>query len=694
MHSGLAMAVWLAAAGFAFAQTADLTIQSFDSDDSSGNRWGSEWGPGFQFFDADNGNPPGSLQVGATFSNSSDTPNTTFVCLNGNPWYVGTAINFSEYKALEFDIKWDNTSDITIDQFNNLSTIPLTQTNSSGQVVLNALLNSGSINGLDINVCGGAGGQMGTLLTNLTIPTTAASGWVHVVVPIDPNLANLDGASGIVFHKWVSQYSGQIAADFQGRFWIDNVALQGTAAPPPPPTVQAPKKATKGLNIFTSTSGLYDRQSAVLRQSSGLSWIGMASEANPVTYSFTIVGYPNSINCEAWMFLVPNPQFLDNAPDWNETNCVKVRIQGNATNAVLQFQYKVNEDHQQAMYSGGNETRTSATETNNYYYSAAPGSLPGGPVTEMVSPGVYNITNESGFLGSVTNNGILGKWTIKFTSDTDVTLIAPNGQTTSCVLPAYNAALFAEQASPGAYVYLGMQANNADALNQAIVYSDFAISNTATPFYENFLTDSVLDTTNVWDTSAGSGPNGVLIVPSNAVSWVSWSLPANGFGLEIAPTLDNPLGWTSPSGRIISMAGMRSQLVFSNDIPAGNAAFFRLVKRGFTKLQVLLPGEEPAPNTPTGKTGTPTATAPGDFVSVTVRAVDSNWNLVASVIDIVHIESSDASDVTALDAGLSNGTGEFFIQIGNAGDRTFTATDVADDTKTPGVSSTLTVGAP
>ncbi len=131
-----------------------------------------------------------------------------------------------------------------------------------------------------------------------------------------------------MFHKWVSQYGGQIANDFQGRFWIDNVVLQGTAGPPPPPIVKAPTKATQGLNVFASTAGLYDRQSAVLRQDFRLSWVGMATPANPVTYSFTIAGYPNSQNCEAYLFLIPTLIILDNAPDWNETNCVVIYCQG------------------------------------------------------------------------------------------------------------------------------------------------------------------------------------------------------------------------------------------------------------------------------------------------------------------------------------------------------------------------------
>lgn len=689
---GVTLAALLASAGFCLAQTADLTIQTFDADI---NGVGINWGPSTAVWDADIGNPPGACYVTSVFTTGQDSPCMPYFCMNGgNPWYNAGTADFALYKSVQFDIKWDNTSDLTIGQFNDVSTWPLTITNSAGELLLNSPLNAGQIRGIEVALCGpGATAvQLGTVIGTFDIPEAAASGWAHITIPIDPTKSGLAGMSGIAFHKWINNGSGQMTDSIgTGKFWVDNIILEGTAAPPPPPTLSAPTKAIKGLNIFTSTGGLYDRQSAVLRQTSGLSWIGMASGANPVSYSFTIAGYPDSVNCEAWMFLIPNPAFLDNAPDWNETNCVKVRIQGNATNAVLQFQYKVGEDHQQAMYSGGSETRATATETNNYYYSAEPGSLPGGPIVEVVSPGVYNITNETGFLASVTNNGILGTWTIKFTSDTDGTLIAPNGTSSSFTFPAHNSGLFAEQASPGMYVYLGIQANNADAFNQAVVFSDFAISNTATPFYENFLTDTVLDTTNVWNTTAASGPSGVVVVPAGAASWLKWTLPANGFNLEIAPVLTDPLAWISAVGPAVSMNGFRSQLVTSNEIPAGNAAFFRLAKRAFTKLQVLLPGESPAPNTPTGKTGTPTEANAGEFVTITVRAVDSNWNPISSATDVVHLASSDSSDVMPLDAGLSAGEGSFIIQVGNSGTRTITASDVTDDTKTSDTSSTLTV---
>ena len=689
-------AMLIGGSGWCLAQTADLTLGTFDTD--PGGNIGHEWGSGTQAWDGSNGNPPGSVSVTVDFSNSSDTPCTTYFCLNGNPWYVGTAINFSQYKAIEFDVKWDDTSDITPAEFNDVSTIPLTATNSSGQTTLNALLNAGGTAGLDIELCGGpVGGQMGPLIVTTNLPTAAASGWVHMVIPIDPTLAGLDGCSGIVFHKWVSQYASQIANDFQGRFWIDNIVLQGTAGPPPPPTVSAPTKATPGLAVFASTPGLYDRQSAVLRQTSGLSWVGQATAANPVTYSFTVAGYPNSVNCEAWLFLVPNPNYEDNAPDWNETNCAIFYLQGSTNSATARFRYKVNENNQQAMYGSGNETRTTSTTTNNYYYTAAPGSLGGVAITNVLSPGVYNITNESGDLAALAANTILGTWTVKFTSDTNVSVIAPGDSTTNFVIPPYNVGYFSEQGSPGFRIYLGMQANNTDAANQAVVYSNFAVTGTPQPFSENFLTDTVLDTTNVWDTSAATGPKGVVLVPTGSEFWLSWTLPDNGFGLEVSSNLDNPLSWTTPaSSTIIPLNGFRSEVVASSDVPAGNAVFFKLIKRVATQLQVLLPGETNAPNTATGKTGSPTPLSfggTGGVIEVTINSVDSTWHIV-NTTDLVHVTDDDNSGngLLPVDTGLQNGTLTEQVAFGATGTYTVTASDTTSTNILSNTSSPVTVG--
>lgn len=651
-------------------------IETFDANYTPANdHWGNMWGPGTAVWDGTEGNPAGAMLITATLTGSSDTPVTSYLCKLGNPWYVGTALNFSTYDFLEFDIKWDNTSDVTLAQFNNVSTIPADATNNLGQTILQGWAGAGYIGGsggLDISLCGGPAGQRDPLFVNTNIPAAAASGWTHVKIPINKAQANIDGVSGIVFHKWVSQNWG-IANDAKARFWVDNVRLTGTAAPTPPPIVKLPTKAVPGLNVFNNTSGLYDRQAAVLRQSTGLSWVGQATEANPVTYSFTIAGYPNSVNCEAWMFLFPKPDYLHSAPDWNATNCVKIRLQGTPNSGTMQFQYKVNENSQQAMYYGGNEARG--------YYTNAPGSWDG------ITPNYL----ETGFLGQVVGDSILGKWQVRFTSDTNITLIAPNGATTNLVMPSYNVSYFAEQGTPGFYIYLGMQANNANAQNQAIVFSDFAVSNSVSPFYENFLTATVLDTTNVWNTSSSPGPQGVLLVTTNASSWATWTLPDPGFNLQVGTNLTEALAWTDPtSGPRISMSGIRAQLLSTSEIPAGNAAYFRLIKRTFTKLQILLPGETSAPNTPTGKTGTPTPITAGAIINVTVNAVDDTFHIVNSS-DTVQLVGSDASILADGNIAMSGGTGSVGVMFQNAGTFTVTASDLTDPTKTPDTSSSITV---
>src|ERR1035437_397110 len=674
-HSILKAFAAVTLAGFASlcqAQTADVTIQNFDA---NANGVGINWGSSTFIWDATEGNPAGSLKVTGIFTSASDTPFMPYICINGgNPWYNAGTADFSLYKSIDFDIRYDPTSDLTIAQFNDLSTLNAMSTNPDGSLILQSGASLGGTGGIDIDLCGpgtGSGAvQDSPHIANTNIPAAAANGWVHISIPIDPTMSGLAGKSGITIHKWINNKSG-IQNPAQARVWIDNIVLKGTAGPPPPPKVSVPTKVTPGLNVFASTAGLYDRQSAVLRQTSGLIWVGMATPANPVTYSFTIAGYPNSPDCEAYMFLIPNPNSLDGAPDWNETNCALVYLQGNSSSATAHFRYKVGEPGNQIMYGGGAP------------YTNAPGSWDGVTANYL----------ESGNLASVTNNGVLGTWTLKFTSDTNVTLIAPNGNSTNVIFPPYNVGYFAEQTSPGFYAYLGMQANNANALGQAVVYSHFAISNIASPFSEDFLADSVLDTTNTWNTSAASGPAGVLIVPASSASWVSWTLPDTGFSLEISPTLTGgALAWTSPStGPVLSLSSTRSQLVASNEIPVGNTAFFRLIKRVFTQLQVLLPGETNAPNTLTGKGGSTTTVNIADQVNVVVNAVDATYNIVNATDMISLTSTTDGGATLPIPAALVNGTVTRPVYFGTSGSQTVTATDTTSTNIPPAVSASQPV---
>jgi hypothetical protein len=135
-------------------------------------------------------------------------------------------------------------------------------------------------------------------------------------------------------------------------------------------------------------------------------------------------------------------------------------------------------------------------------------------------------------------------------------------------------------------------------------------------------------------------------------------------------------------------------LIDSSVLPAGNTAFFKLIKRQFTQLQVLMPGETNAPGTPTGKTGTPTAqTAGSSIFNVTVNAVDANWHIVGGVTDTVTMSSAtDGSIIFAPGATLTltNSTGTLQAMFNTTGSNTITATDTTDPTKTANTGSPTT----
>src|SRR5262245_12672344 len=107
----------------------------------------------------------------------------------------------------------------------------------------------------------------------------------------------------------------------------------------------------------------------------------------------------------------------------------------------------------------------------------------------------------------------------------------------------------------------------------------------------------------------------------------------------------------------------------------------------FSRLQVLVPGESPAPGTPTGKTGTPAKQTAGVPFNVTVRATDSNWNLVATATDAIAILASDASATLPPSAQLVGGTGTFTVTFNAGGTFTVFAHDQTDATIPDGTSS-------
>jgi len=100
----------------------------------------------------------------------------------------------------------------------------------------------------------------------------------------------------------------------------------------------------------------------------------------------------------------------------------------------------------------------------------------------------------------------------------------------------------------------------------------------------------------------------------------------------------------------------------------------------FTRLQVLLPGEAPAPGTLTGKTGTPVAQTVGEPFTVRVRACDDAWETVVTVTDVVALGATDESATLPAAAALAAGEASLSVTLNAAGAFTLVATDQSDAT--------------
>ena len=74
-----------------------------------------------------------------------------------------------------------------------------------------------------------------------------------------------------------------------------------------------------------------------------------------------------------------------------------------------------------------------------------------------------------------------------------------------------------------------------------------------------------------------------------------------------------------------------------------------------------------APGTSTGKTGTPTVQPACTAVTVTVNAVDANWNRVTSVTDMIAITSTDLNAALPANAPSVGGTQTFSADAEDGG---------------------------
>jgi len=234
-------------------------------------------------------------------------------------------------------------------------------------------------------------------------------------------------------------------------------------------------------------------------------------------------------------------------------------------------------------------------------------------------------------------------------------------------------------------------------IGKHLTFSGYHTTGTGTSINEDFTTGAlsspylVLNSQNYFYTGnyTPNPPNQVFATSSD-LFWMNWTKPDAGFSPIVRTNLVLGSWKDLGSTNLFSSGAKRYVKVPTSSTAYPAPTFFGLVQRQFSQLQVLLPGETNAPDSPTGKTGTPTPVSSGGFVTITINAVDASYHIVPVSGDNIHLVSS-GDDIMPLDAPLSSGTLQQTIQAGSPGTRTLTATDTSNGAITAGTSSTLTV---
>jgi hypothetical protein len=616
-------------AGSTSTALAQLDIATFDTDVSEIGGTGGSVPPSSVTW-ASTGNPGGSAYIAIPWANNTGWQDDQISFNNSS----GNAAN---YLLLECDVKVD--------------------------IANSTLTDSGDYGGFGVYLNGWNGDQGWTWLGGGTIQNVA--GWQHFSGSVAVYQGHFDQ---VVVGFNVNQYGTGVHAG-PCKYWIDNVIFTPAPLNVPAPTLQNPMPAPKhtGLTLLPATTSQYQRVMVYPATTLGTGF-GWYNSANfPVSYSFTIADFPNLPNYGAQVFWVPNNAMMwgvgDTSIDWNMTNGLVLSISANYNNPPtgwgVTFSAKTN-------LPGANPNLT----ITNFAY----GSLP------------------------------VGTWTVTFHNNTDFTITTPDPSVVvNGSLDAATANLVSGNAagSTAMVPYFGIQNNNLICIGHPAVFNNITMNNVITNGVLGTLSDNFnngsLDTTK-WTKLTDQGND--ITVNSGLQWYVAWNMP-NDVGYGPLQAAASPIGpWVdfSPASSWIVVNGTnRTATITTADMDSKlggtSTGYFRLVKRTFTQLQVLLPGEQNAPNTPTGKTGTPDEVylSQGGNEDVTVNAVDDNYNIVNSSDTIQLTCSTDPLSFMPNNAAMSGGTATFTdlnaVAFGTTGLQTITAADVTPGSTIPTANS-------
>jgi hypothetical protein len=232
--------------------------------------------------------------------------------------------------------------------------------------------------------------------------------------------------------------------------------------------------------MATATGDAWQRQ-MVRTVNDTYSWHTANAASNTTTYAITVADIPGGAKSgfEAMMYLIPangrsNPD--GGSVDWDSANVAYFTISANANGTAKgNFRYKVN--------SAAAETFQSWTD-----HTCATGPL--------------------------------GTWALSFNNNTNVTIKAPDGTSTSITIPDTDAANF----QGDLMTYFGVRPTDVSRIGLSATFSRIKITGAAAAIDDTFV---ILDPA-TWVKKASS-PQGVFITAPDAKYWLNWPQPDNGY---------------------------------------------------------------------------------------------------------------------------------------------------------------------
>ncbi|MCW1887541.1 hypothetical protein OKA04_22585 [Luteolibacter flavescens] len=459
-------------------------------------------------------------------------------------------VDAGDFEALELDILFDPAS--VRRRFGNYSFFTVYLQYLDGEETREIEIDSFNTQGTKTNSQGGGiPGVEGN-------SSTYADQWVwqRVTAPLQ-TAAALPALSSITGIRLASTASGNSAPS--GVAYVDNlrfVAPEAQGESPEP--ALAIEKADSGLLLSLTaadpeaTLGTAEYQNVRVLPGD-YTWIGKATAETPVTYSFTIEGYPGTPagatgQFESHIFLVPAADDYEwsHNPNITHPHAVRLTLNGDATSAWAHLGYKID-----------------FPDADGYW------------------------TTDNGLggqLGSVGRPSVYGTWSLRFTADNVVTLVAPNGatQTWTIVLPDFTGVenpppTIADAFAGPMAVYFGSGVRDAQGQHHlnaraSSVFSNISITGVPTPVNESFT--GPLDT-QLYSLESSINPASVLpLAATESPFWVTWNSAATGYRLQESTTLD---AWTDSETSILGAPGERQRVLKPSWLrPAGGKGFYRL----------------------------------------------------------------------------------------------------------------------